>query len=225
MSRIVNIFPSRPISENGINITSPTFDASLSEEEIMICLKKRAQVFQVFPDSNLEPVQITIANIKDDLEAQAKAKEEAELAQQNALATLAKVRETTYNKLVSTNIITDFTGLYITDANNQVVSISEVASLSHYAPDITTNFANNVFTLSGSTSTPLRNIKILIEVDKEATGASIVTVAAKKYLLADVDLSAKLVTINTAIANVNNIVLGNVLLVVFNDITVPTPTV
>ena len=220
MSRTVNIFPTRPINEGNINITSPTFDAQLTDEEILVCLKKRAQVFQVFPGTSLESVQISVSNIKDNLEAQAKAKEEAKLEQENAIAKVATLKASTYSKLVAGNIITDFTGLYITDSNTQVVTINEVSSLSHYAPDLTTSFSDNILTISGTTVTPLRVIKVLIEVDKEATGASIVTVATKKYLVADIDLSINLDVVSEAVSDVNSLVIGNVLFIVHNNITV-----
>lgn len=225
MSRIVNIFPTRPINESNINITSPTFDATLTEEEILLCLKRRAQVFQVFPGTKLASVQITVANIKDDLEAQAKAKEEEKLEQENAIAALAKLKSTTFSKLVVGNIVTDFTGLYITDSNNQSVIISEVSSLSHYAPDLTTSFVNNVLTISGKTSIPLRAIKVLIEVDNEATGANIVTITSKKYIMADIDLSTNLVIVAEAISDINSMVIGNILFVVHNEISLPDPVV
>lgn len=216
--RKVNIFPSQPIQTGILCISGPILNAEVSDEVILEALKNRAKVYQVFDD--MEPVQVTMANIKADLEAQAKAKQEAEQEKENALTELIALKASTYVKLKADDIITDFTGLYITDSNNSVVTINEVYSLSHYAPNVTTSYANNVFTISGNTTTPLRTIKVLIKVDTDAMGPNIVTIAKVKYLMTDADLTSKVITIADPIVDINNATIANVLLVIANNIVV-----
>lgn len=74
--RIVNIYPNQNalIKLPDWEISSPVFNAALTNQEIYKCINQKASVYEII-DGN--PVLITLVNIKKDLEQEAEAEAEA----------------------------------------------------------------------------------------------------------------------------------------------------